>query len=68
MRGQAWWEVPERTAVLSVRSRPALRLPPDANPRRETRRLRDLYFRWLEEARGEGAPAESPDELREVGT
>lgn len=46
MRGQPWYEIPERTAVLSVTQLPVIG-PADAGPAQLARAVRETYLRSL---------------------
>jgi 1-acyl-sn-glycerol-3-phosphate acyltransferase len=58
MRGQAWYEIPERTATMTVTQLPTIRPPFGA--REAARTLRALYLARIE-ARAAAARAEIPE-------
>lgn len=69
MRGQPWYEVPVRTAVLRVQALPAIHLPREIRPREEARRLRQLFAARLAGETGGDAPTSAPvEEIAKVGT
>jgi 1-acyl-sn-glycerol-3-phosphate acyltransferase len=70
MRGQAWYEIPERTAVLSVDPLAVVDAPP-ADPCALARAVRETYLRALglapaEQAKPPATPARNPRPLAAV--
>jgi 1-acyl-sn-glycerol-3-phosphate acyltransferase len=65
MRGQAWYEIPERTAVLSITQLPQLDSS-GATPAQQARTLRDAYHRSLGLGAQERSPAQDAPSLAVV--
>jgi 1-acyl-sn-glycerol-3-phosphate acyltransferase len=61
MRGQRWYEVPERTATLTVSPMPTLSPPFD--PRAAARELRSIYRQRLDALRTSRLPADGAEPI-----